>query len=361
MLTVGRALIFCVVLFFYLHIHYHLKTSSDLEVYELSSPSKETLEEICDLRQPTRFDFRSDSLTSRIRCMEEEYGAFEVRVRDMTSSLGEGDDPYVALPLGNVAQALERDKNSRYVIESNSSFLDETGLAKTYSAADPYLRPYMVASRTYDVLAGSRGARTQLRRELNYRTYFISVMGSVSIKLAPPKADRYLYPVYDYCNFEFRSPVDPWAPQAMYESDFAKVKCLDVQLAPGQALFVPAYWWYSIEFSSHEDRVACCKYTTYMSALATANHSLLWALQSQNLKHTVPTERLEGPEELPGNPKTTISSLKQESTDVVPPQPKAAGDGDVQAAAQEEEGGDAEGEDKARVAEPDLSHASAAP
>ena len=39
-------LIFCLILFFYLHIFYHIKTSDDLEIYEIDEPSKEKLEEI---------------------------------------------------------------------------------------------------------------------------------------------------------------------------------------------------------------------------------------------------------------------------------------------------------------------------
>ena len=39
-------MVFCLILFLYLHIYYHLKTSDDLEVYTLKSPSKDKLEEI---------------------------------------------------------------------------------------------------------------------------------------------------------------------------------------------------------------------------------------------------------------------------------------------------------------------------
>ena len=39
-------LVFCIVLFFYLHIYFHLKTSDDLEVYEIDLPSKDLLEEV---------------------------------------------------------------------------------------------------------------------------------------------------------------------------------------------------------------------------------------------------------------------------------------------------------------------------
>ena len=49
-------LTFCVVLFMYLHIIYHLKTSNDLEIYTIDSPSKDKLEEICNIRQPVVFD-----------------------------------------------------------------------------------------------------------------------------------------------------------------------------------------------------------------------------------------------------------------------------------------------------------------
>ena len=47
--------IFAIVLFIYLHIFYHIKTSNDLEVYEVQNLSKERLEEVCNLRQPLTF------------------------------------------------------------------------------------------------------------------------------------------------------------------------------------------------------------------------------------------------------------------------------------------------------------------
>ena len=49
--------IFCLVLFLYLHIQFHLKTSNDLEMYEVDQASKDKLEEVCDIRQPVLFDF----------------------------------------------------------------------------------------------------------------------------------------------------------------------------------------------------------------------------------------------------------------------------------------------------------------
>ena len=37
-----------------------MKVSDDLEVYEIDQPSKDKLEEVCDLRQPVTFDYNSN-------------------------------------------------------------------------------------------------------------------------------------------------------------------------------------------------------------------------------------------------------------------------------------------------------------
>ena len=54
--------VFSVVLFLYIHIQFQLKTSNDLEVYNIIKPSKDRLEEICDIRQPVIFRFGNEEL-----------------------------------------------------------------------------------------------------------------------------------------------------------------------------------------------------------------------------------------------------------------------------------------------------------
>ena len=54
--------IFCLVLFIYLHVYFHLKTGEELEVYEIDQPSKDKLEEICDIRQPIIFEFECSQI-----------------------------------------------------------------------------------------------------------------------------------------------------------------------------------------------------------------------------------------------------------------------------------------------------------
>jgi len=144
----------------------------------------------------------------------------------------------------------------------------------------------MVSNCNYDIMMGSNGTKTPFRYEINYRNFFLVTEGKAIIKLAPPQCSKYLYPVRDYENFEFRSPVNPWKVQPQYSADFDKMKCLEVTLTPGKTINIPPYWWYSIQFEK-ETCIACFRYRTYMNNAAIVPHIALHALQLQNVKREV--------------------------------------------------------------------------
>jgi hypothetical protein len=96
-----------------------------------------------------------------------------------------------------------------------------------------------------------------------------------------------LYPNYDYENFEFTSPINPWNPQSKYVADFDKVKCLEFTLLPGKTLFIPAYWWYTIKFNDNNTSISCFRYKTYMNNLSIVPYIFMHMLQLQNVKRTV--------------------------------------------------------------------------
>jgi hypothetical protein len=262
------------VLFIYLHVHYHLKTSDDLEVFEVEQPSKEKLEEVCDLRQPVRFDFDPSNLSSV--CQREQvndsYGAFDAKVRDLQLPPGAEEELYVPMPFANAVQV---------------------GLAKEYRVADEFIRPPMVSSCTYDLAIGSEGASTPFRYDLNYRNYYLVTEGEVVFKLAPPRSTRHLHEIRDYENFEFRSLVNPWDVQANYKNDFDKIKCLEITLKKGEILHLPAYWWYSIRHTG-SSTLCSFKYKTYMNTVAILPKLFMRFLQIQNVKrHTASVMELE--------------------------------------------------------------------
>ena len=327
-------LIFCLVLFFYLHIYFQLKTSEDLEIYEIEyQPSKERLEEICDLRQPVVFlSFNeNDKINKNLlpNCTQSKlllnYSIFDVKIRSTKSILvcdilvddisnnlisnnlvddillvddisnnlvgdilveDESDLLYIPLPLKSALKALAEDKEAKYFSENNSEFLEESGLGKLYKYNDVFLRPPMTSNCIYDYITGSKGTQTPFRYEINYRNFFMVTEGEIKIKMTQPKSSKYLFPIKDYEYLEFKSPINPWKVQEQYKSDFEKIKCLEIILKKGQLFYLPAYWWYSFEFSNNEIKTSICsfKYRTYMNNVAILDKLFIYFLQSQNIK-----------------------------------------------------------------------------
>ena len=305
--------IFCLVLFIYLHVQFHLKTSEDLEMYEVEQPSKDKLEEICDLRQPVIFDFDCQKIveSSNKSYISNNYNAFEIKIRNVKET-DPNSELYIPLTLHAANKLFNEDNNSTYFSENNNEFLEETGVIKSLKYNDEFLRPYMVSNCNYDIMLGSANTCTPFRYEINYRNYYLLTEGSAQIKLAPPHSIRYLYPNYDYENFEFRSPVDPWSPQPKYIADFDKMKCLEFTLTPGKTLYIPAYWWYSIKFNKNTS-ISCFNYRTYMNNIAVAPYIGMHALQIQNVKRNIvkkaSIDELNKPEiniQLPEKQETTV-------------------------------------------------------
>jgi len=293
--------IFCIVLFLYLHVHFHLKRSNDLEVYEIEQPSKQRLEEVCDIRQPTTFEFYNEQLLTQLsyQSIHTSYRAFDIHIRDVsktssasssshdkTPQKGTEDDPVLYIPVTfKIAhEVLKKDTDMKYFSEHNADFIDETGLIKIFQLNDEFLRPYMVSKCMYDIMMASTGTTTPLRYEVNYRNYFLVTQGRIKILLIPPKDTRYLYPISDYDILEFRTPVNPWKVQPEYQDDFDKIKTLEVELFQGMAMFIPAYWWYSIQFIVHETSVCSFKYRTHMNTVSIAPQLIMNVLQNMNTK-----------------------------------------------------------------------------
>jgi len=280
--------IFCLILFIYLHVHFHLKKVNDLEIYEICQPSKEKLEEVCDFRQPVVTDFNNQSIIEKcsLNYVKANYTGYDIKIRNVKER---DDETELYIPLGIVESIdlFKKDKESKYMSENNYDFLDETGLIKLYRNNDMFLRPSMVSSCNYDILFASLNVETPLRYEVNYRNYFVVTNGKAIVRLLVPKSKKYLYATNDYDNFEFISPVNPWNVQDEYRADFNKLRTIDVTLITGQMIHIPAYWWYSIKFVKSNTTICVFKYKTYMNTLAISNHLVMRLLQGQNTKRVV--------------------------------------------------------------------------
>ena len=279
--------IFCIVLFLYLHVQFHLKTSNDLEIFEIEQASKDRMEEICDFRQPVLFDLEEEQYkivqATKKDVLLEKYAVFEIKIREKEDNNVNIDVP---LQLGKASKLFQEDKKANYFSENNSDFLSETGVLKMIQQHDEYLRPVFLSQCLYDVTFASENTTTPFRYHLNYRNYYMVTQGALVVKLSPPKSSKYLYYENDYENFEFKSLIDPWNPQSKFQDDFDKIKCLEVTLVPGKCFYIPAYWWYSFKFGSNASVTSLC-YRTYMNTVAISPQIGMYYLQNQNVQHQI--------------------------------------------------------------------------
>jgi len=186
----------CVVVYLYLNVVYHLKTSNELAVYDLSVVNKANVDQMCALRQP--FVFKS---------------------------------------------------------------------------ADDYLcRPPMTLTATEEVVRD-----TGLQYTNCYRTF---VHGKCEVRLACPNAP-------------LRVEKDHLVPRYFTESD-ASGCSLDLSLDVGEAVFVPAYWWYRVSGTA-----TVVHYKTVMNELATLPDTVLHWLQAQHVVYVPASSKkpLEAPVE----------------------------------------------------------------
>ena len=280
-------LVFSIVLFIYIHIYYHFKTNNDLEILEINNISKERLEEICDLRQPLTMTIDNNIFkTFFLKNLLENYSSFDIKIRNI-KNLDDNTELFLPLSLNDANKLMIEDKEGQYISENNSDFLIETSIIKDISLHDLFFRPYMLSNIEYDYIFGSKNSYTPLRYNLNYRNYFLILEGKIRIKLTPPKNEKYLYCNKDYDNFEFRSPLNVWNIQDEYRTDFNKMKFLEVDLEPGNIIYIPAYWWYSIQILEENTSILTFKYTTYMNNIAILPQVILKIMQKQNIKHKI--------------------------------------------------------------------------
>ncbi len=280
-------LVFSIVLFIYIHIYYHFKTNNDLEILEINNISKERLEEICDLRQPLTMTIDNNIFKEFfLKNLLENYSSFDIKIRNI-KNLDDNTELFLPLSLNDANKLMIEDKEGQYISENNNDFLIETSIIKDISVHDLFFRPYMLSNIEYDYIFGSKNSYTPLRYNLNYRNYFLVLQGKIRIKLTPPKNDKYLYCNKDYDNFEFRSPLNVWNIQDEYKTDFNKMKFLEVDLEPGNIIYIPAYWWYSIQILEENTSILSFKYRTYMNNVAILPQLILKIMQKQNIKHKI--------------------------------------------------------------------------
>jgi hypothetical protein len=178
---------------------------------------------------------------------------------------------------------LKNDEDSRYILENNASFLEESKLKKKISKMDEILTPSYNCISHYDYLGGSAGACSPLRYHTYTRKYLVVCEGKIRVKMAPWETTKYLHKISDYDAFEFRSPVNVWNVQEKYTHDMDKVQMLDFEVSSSHVLYIPPYWWYSIQYDGVTSAIIEYTYGTFVNRIAYIGDIGRHWLQQQNI------------------------------------------------------------------------------
>ena len=119
--------IFCLVLFFYIHIIFNYKKSNDLEVYEIEEPSKEKLEEICDIKQPILFNIYNENLenTFNYEYLLNNYNSFDLKIRTNDSNYKEKESLlYLPYSVEKSTELFKNDLSGIFLSDKNKDFIE---------------------------------------------------------------------------------------------------------------------------------------------------------------------------------------------------------------------------------------------
>jgi hypothetical protein len=279
-----------IILFVYIHINDQYKKSEDLEIYEMDYVSNAGLQNICNVKQPTIFDFRQiyPDIFSKLEKREhfEKFENIDVKVKDVLdywNPTATSIDPII-LPIQSFQTLMKSDPKSHFFMEDNQDFLEETELLPEIRELDAYLKPSFSIRSKYDLITGSNSCITPLRYHTDYRRYMIVASGKISVKMTPWRSRKHLHPVIDYDNYEFFSKLNPWMPQKEYLNDMDKLKFLDFEVAAGNVLYIPPFWWYSIKFTTNDTQVVSISYQTVMNIFSNIPDICRYYLQFHNTK-----------------------------------------------------------------------------
>lgn len=281
-------LLFIIILLLYIHIVHQYKTSEDLEIYEFDYENTEHLQEVCNIKQPAVFkikhiipDFFENINIDNL----DKIGKSEMKVKESHDYWIEKKDiDYILLPYHTTRTLLKTDTHQNYITESNDFFIEEDNLLHHFTQVDELLKQSSAISKKYDILLGSDKANMPFRYHTNDR-YFVCVnSGKIRIKLSPWKSSRYLYPSKDYELYEFKSPINVWKPQRIFFNEMDKLKFLEFDIPEGNVVYIPPYWWYSIQYLSDSTMLTGFTYNTIINYAANIKDIGLYFLQQNNIK-----------------------------------------------------------------------------
>ena len=282
MINVLSVIIFLIVLFFYLHIIFEFKVNNSLEVLSSEFISKNNFEEICNLKQPTLFNYNNTQLCNIFlrENLINNYKIFDLNIQNINNN----KKNIYKLNLVKTFNLFDKDPSQNYITEKNHEFIKETNINKKIKELTHFLKPSLNVKTNIDILSGSINSYTQLKYNISCRNFFYIPSGNVEVKLIPPKYTNYLDEYKDYEHFEFSSPINIWNTQGMHFKNIQKIKQLNFIINQHNILYIQPYWWYSFKFLD-KSNIVYFNFNTCINITANIKHYILNVLQNQNIEN----------------------------------------------------------------------------
>lgn len=265
-------ILFFVIVFSYIHVQQQWKIGEDLEVFEHDYHSLKAIQNTCQLKQPIIFHLDIPLIdTQNLEFLNvkdsREYNRGTTFVDNMI------------LPYKTAHGLLSTDTKSIFYSDRND--MNESW-TKWFQLFDSYVKPPLTLYSEKDIIYGSYKSHTVTKLYLESHTFIFlppeSNYTNIRIKMTPYKNKVFLDYIEDYTYYEF------WSSTSLFSKNLdTRVKCLDFLLKPGHVLFIPSYWFYSIEFQDKRNEVCVLKYTTTANFMANIKHISLFYLQQQNI------------------------------------------------------------------------------
>jgi hypothetical protein len=309
-------LIFFIILFTYIHLQHQLKTGEDMDIYEYEYESQKGLLEITQFKQPILFalDLPSTRENPYLDPM------FVKDKRDYFKDTNRVDS--ISLTSRSARGLIDTDPNSLFYSDRNQTSIAESDIwKKWFESIDSYLQPAFTLYKECNVLYGSQKTQTIPVHYKESHSYLYLPRETnathIRVKMTPYKS---VATVSDYTYYEF------WSKTNLFKTE---VRCLDFMVKPGYILYVPPYWFYSIEFQDKVNEVCMVKYTTGANFLANAKHIGMYFMQQQNIQEKWWKQISDTTADAINNPADTINNpadIMTESTvelsqKIIPPLP----------------------------------------
>jgi len=281
-----NAILFFIILIFYLHLQHEWKKSEDLEIFEMDFISNKDLHEICKLKQPVIFQMdHLKELKDFFRFIPDEKEEVKIKdIRDYYVSPETKSVDGITLSYKSAFGLCQTDPKSIFFSENNNEIR-----MTEFDKMSSLLSPSLTISKKYDYWFGSAKSYTPLRYHTD-SCHFLTILSGqgIRVKMCPWRNNKQLGIIQDYENYEFWSKMDIWKNTTL--------KCLEFDVKSGYVLYIPPYWFYSIQYididtetdknSNPISTIASFQYVTIMNIIANIQHYGIYLLQQQNIVNT---------------------------------------------------------------------------